>query len=58
MPSSPLLSMPRFGLGVFPVFAALGALGARPRANTALVATLAALLGINLARWVMWIWVA
>jgi hypothetical protein len=58
VPSSPLLSMPRFGLGVFPVFAALGALGARPRVNTALVATLAALLGINLARWVMWIWVA
>jgi hypothetical protein len=58
VPISPLESMPRFALGVFPVFAALGALGVRPRVNTALVATLAVLLGINLARWVMWIWVA
>ncbi len=58
LPGSPLLSMPRFALGVFPVFAALGLLGARPRVNTALVTTFAVLLGVNLARWVLWIWVA
>jgi hypothetical protein len=58
LPGSPLLSMPRFALGVFPVFAALGLLGARPRVNTVLVTTFAVLLGVNLARWVLWIWVA
>jgi hypothetical protein len=58
VPSSPLLSMPRFALGVFPAFIALGILGGRPRLNTALVATFTLLLGINLARWVLWIWVA
>jgi Mannosyltransferase (PIG-V) len=58
LPGTPLLSMPRFALGVFPVFVALGLLGARPRVNTALVATFAVLLGVNLARWVLWIWVA
>jgi len=40
------------------VFIALGILGSRPQLNTVLVATFALLLGINLARWVMWIWVA
>jgi hypothetical protein len=58
VPSSPLLSMPRFALGVFPIFVALGILGSRPRMNTVLVTTFAVLLGINLARWVLWIWVA
>ena len=58
MPGSPLLSMPRFALGVFPVFLALGILGSRPRLNTGILATCGVLLGINLARWVLWIWVA
>jgi hypothetical protein len=58
VPSSPLLSMPRFALGVFPVFLVLGTLGERPRLHTAFVSGFALLLGINLARWVMWIWVA
>ena len=58
LPGSPLLSMPRFALGVFPVFLALGLLGERPRLNTGILATCALLLGINLARWVLWIWVA
>jgi hypothetical protein len=58
LPGTPLLSMPRFALGVFPVFAALGLLGSRPRVNTALVTVFAVLLGVNLARWVLWIWVA
>lgn len=58
VPSSPLLSMPRFALGVFPVFLVLGTLGARRRADIGIVALFAILLGVNLARWVMWIRVA
>lgn len=58
VPGSPLLSMPRFALGVFPAFLALGTLGARRRIDIGIVALFAVLLGINLARWVMWIWVA
>lgn len=58
VPGSPLLSMPRFALGVFPVFLALGTLGARRRVDIGIVALFSILLGINLARWVMWIWVA
>ncbi len=58
VPITPLLSMPRFALGVFPVFLVLGKLGARPRWNTAILVSFTLLLGINLARWVLWIWVA
>ena len=58
VPITPLLSMPRFALGVFPVFIALGVLGARERWHTGLLVTFTLLLGINLARWVLWIWVA
>lgn len=58
VPASPLLSMPRFALGVFPAFLVLGTLGARRRVDVGIVALFALLLGINLARWVMWIWVA
>ena len=57
VPSTPLLSIPRFALGVFPVFIALGLLGTRPR-DTGLLVGLTLLLGINLARWTLWIWVA
>ncbi len=58
VPSSPLLSVPRFALGVFPVFLALGTLGRRSRVDIGLVSVFAILLGINLARWVLWLWVA
>ena len=58
VPSLPLLSMPRFALGVFPVFLALGVIGARPRLHTGMLVGFTLLLGINLARWVLWIWVA
>ena len=34
----PLLSIPRFGLAIFPLFLALAVLGGRPRAHTAIVA--------------------
>jgi hypothetical protein len=54
----PLLSIPRFGLVVFPFFLALAALGARPRVHTAVVVVSAVLLGIVCAQWALWQWVA
>jgi hypothetical protein len=60
-PSSrwPLLSMPRFGLVIFPLFLALAALTAgRPRLHTAAVATSALLLGVTVVQWALWQWVA
>jgi len=50
----PLLSMPRFVLGVFPVFVALGAVVTRPRTNAIVIAVFAVMLGLDLARWVEW----
>ena len=60
-PSSrwPLLSLPRFGLVIFPLFLALAALTAgRPRAHTVLAATSAVFLGIAIVQWALWQWVA
>jgi hypothetical protein len=60
-PSSrwPLLSLPRFGLVIFPLFLGLAALTAeRPRAHTALAACSAVLLGIAVVQWTLWQWVA
>jgi Mannosyltransferase (PIG-V) len=60
-PSSrwPLLSLPRFGLVVFPFFLALAALTAgRPRAHIAVVACSALFLGIAVVQWALWQWVA
>ena len=59
-PSSrwPLLSLPRFGLGIFPLFLALAFLGGRPRVHTALVACSAVLLGLAVVQWALWQWVA
>jgi Mannosyltransferase (PIG-V) len=54
----PLLSMPRFGLVVFPFFLALATVGRRPRAHTAIVAVSAMFLGIFTAQWALWQWVA
>jgi hypothetical protein len=54
----PLLSLPRFGLVVFPFFLALAALGGRPRLHTAIVACSALFLGIAVAQWALWQWVA
>ena len=61
VPSSrwPLLSLPRFGLVVFPFFLALAWIGGRhPRANAAIIATSALLLGVFVTQWVLWDWVA
>jgi len=60
-PSSrwPLLSLPRFGLVIFPLFLALAALTAtRPRLHTAVVASSALFLGVAVVQWALWQWVA
>jgi hypothetical protein len=54
----PLLSLPRFGLVVFPFFLALAVLGGRPRVHTAIVAVSGLFLGIAVAQWALWQWVA
>jgi hypothetical protein len=60
VPSSrwPLLSIPRFGLVLFPLFLALAHLGRRPRAHTAILALSALLLGVTATQWALWQWVA
>jgi len=60
VPSSrwPLLSLPRFGLVVFPLFLALAVLGRRPRVHTAIVTVGALLLGVVTVQWALWQWVA
>lgn len=60
-PSSrwPLLSLPRFGLVIFPLFLALAALTAtRPRLHTAVVICSALFLGVAVVQWALWQWVA
>jgi hypothetical protein len=54
----PLLSMPRFGLVIFPIFLALAALGGRPRVHTAIVAVSSLFLGVAVAQWALWQWVS
>jgi hypothetical protein len=54
----PLLSMPRFGLTIFPLFLALAVLGGRPRAHTAIIAVSSLLLGVSVVQWALWQWVA
>ena len=54
----PLLSVPRFGLVVFPFFLALATLGAEPRVHTAVVVVSAIFLGIVCVQWALWQWVA
>ena len=54
----PLLSLPRFGLVVFPFFLALAALGGRPRVHAAILTCSALLLGVAVTQWALWQWVA
>jgi len=60
LPSSrwPLLSLPRFGLVVFPFFLALGWAGARPRAHAAIVSLSGLFLGVAVVQWALWQWVS
>jgi hypothetical protein len=60
-PSSrwPLLSLPRFGLVIFPLFLAGAAVTAgRPRLHNAVVACSALFLGVAVVQWALWQWVA
>jgi hypothetical protein len=54
----PLLSLPRFGLVVFPLFLALAVLGGRPRVHVAIVSVSSILLGVAIVQWSLWQWVA
>jgi Mannosyltransferase (PIG-V) len=54
----PLVSIPRFGLVLFPFFLALAALGGRPRVHTAIVGVSAIMLGVAVVQWALWQWVA
>jgi hypothetical protein len=54
----PLLSLPRFGLTIFPLFLALAVLGGRPRVHTAIVGISSVLLGVAIVQWALWQWVA
>ena len=54
----PLLSVPRFGLAIFPLFLALAVIGARPRAHVAIVSVSSILLGVAIVQWSLWQWVA
>jgi hypothetical protein len=61
VPSSrwPLLSLPRFGLTIFPFFLALAWIGGRwPRAHAAILGSSALLLGVFVTQWALWDWVA
>lgn len=55
---SPLLSLPRFGLVVFPLFLALALVGSRPRAHLVIVALSSTLLVLATMEWVRWAWIA
>jgi hypothetical protein len=55
----PLLSLPRFGLVIFPVFMALaGWASRRPGVNTAVLIAFPLLLGLFTAQWATWQWVS
>jgi len=60
MPSDrwPLLSLPRFGLVIFPLFLALASIGRNPRAHTVIVGVSALFLGVAVSQWALWQWVA
>ena len=55
---APLLSLPRFGLVIFPLFLALAALGGRPRLHTAILAVSSLALGVAVVQWALWQWLA
>jgi hypothetical protein len=54
----PLLSLPRFGLVIFPLFLALALVGARPRFHAAIVGASSLFLGIAVVQWTLWQWVS
>ncbi|MSO95846.1 MAG: hypothetical protein EXQ81_08645 [Thermoleophilia bacterium] len=54
---SPLLSLPRFGLVVFPFFLVLGVLGERTRVNVAIIGVSSVLLVLATVEWVRFGWI-
>jgi Dolichyl-phosphate-mannose-protein mannosyltransferase len=54
----PLLSLPRFGIVLFPCFLALATLGGRPRVHTAILVVSSIMLGVAVTQWALWQWVA
>jgi hypothetical protein len=54
----PLLSLPRFGLVLFPCFLALAAIGGRPRLHSAILVVSSIMLGVAVTQWALWQWVA
>ena len=54
----PLLSLPRFGLVVFPFFLALAVIGRTPGRHTFIVAASSLALGFALVQWALFEWVA
>jgi Gpi18-like mannosyltransferase len=56
--TSSLMSMPRFALVLFPMFAILALWGGRPRVNNAIVALSLPLLGLFTVLFADWYWVA
>ena len=58
MSTSSLMSMPRFALVLFPMFAIFGLWGARPSVNNVIVALSLPLLGLFTVLFADWYWVA
>jgi hypothetical protein len=56
--TSSLMSMPRFALVLFPMFALFGLWGSRPAVNNAYVAFSLPLLGLFTVLFADWYWVA
>jgi hypothetical protein len=54
--SWPLMSLPRFGLAVFPLFIALATLGKRPKLHAAILAVSSITLGLAIVQWATWQW--
>ena len=54
----PLLSFPRLGLTIFPLFIALATLTRRERLHVAVVGVSASFLGLAVAGWTTWQWVS
>jgi hypothetical protein len=54
----PLMSMPRFGLVIFPFYVVLAELGRTQRRNAAILAVSALLLGVEVVKWVTFQWVS
>lgn len=54
----PLISLPRFGLLIFPFFMVLSRLGRTERAHTVILATSALGLGVAIVQWATFRWVA